>query len=207
MCSCLSQIVNYTLELPGTKAKLYYNKHVYDPHYSSSDTIIIADRLLKQMPPDVVPHTRILDVACGTGFIGIGVKKLNPQVVVEFSDISREALRICKLNAKRNGFKAKTYQGDLMLGLGSYHMVVANLPTYSAEDMKQALRGPHEAYFASMTNPLELYERLLDQAATKAAVLVCECQSKYQEKFLGLAVNGGWTLIMRTDFGFGFLAP
>lgn len=195
--------MNYLVELPrGESLKLYFNEKVYSPEYSSSDTIVIADELINRAK---IPNLTLLDVACGGGVLGLSLKKLHPEVLVDLSDVDREAVRVTKLNAKRLGLDVEVYERDLLKGAPRYDFIVANLPTFSEKDLSQELHGPLTAYFGG-TDPLNLYKKLFSQAKDKCSVLVCECQTKYQDRFLALAEEAGYKLILRTDFGFAFLA-
>ena len=192
----LGELVNYRVELPDAKElKLYYNDKVYSPEFSAVDTVVVAWQLINQAK---VPVT-VLDVACGSGVVGLSLKKLFPDIEVTLTDISPEAVRITRLNAKRNGLNISAGVADLTEGEAS--IVTANLPTFTLEDMVGAKHGPASSYFAG-SDPLELYERLF---AVQHPILVCECQSKYHRQFLSLADDAGYRLIMRSGDSFALL--
>lgn len=188
--------MSYTVELPENKElKLYYNDKVYSPEFSAIDTVVIAYQLIKRAK---VPVT-VLDVACGSGIIGLSLKKLFPQLEVTLTDISSEAVRVTRLNAKRNGLDVSAGVADLTEGSAS--IVTANLPTFTTEDMLQANHGPASSYYAG-ADPLELYERLF---AVQHPLLVCECQSKYHYQFKELADEAGYKVIMESGDSFALL--
>lgn len=189
--------MQYIVEHP-VKMKLYYNKKVYSPKYSSSDTILLVDKLIKDSGRDC----SVMDVGCGSGVIGLGVKLMNPSCDVQFADIDPEATRITELNGKRLGVDVWARTCD-MLPPGAWDIIVANLPTYTDEDLSQELHGPKTAYYAGK-DPLRLYKKLFNQAQGRTRFLVCECQEKYQEAFIKLAEREGWALVLRTDYGFAF---
>lgn len=190
--------MQYIARLPAPM-KLYYNEKVYSPEYSSIDTILVADKMIRDGGK---PNTTVLDVGCGTGMIGLGIKLLNPEAEVTLSDIDSEAVRITSLNAKRLGLDVTVHQSD-MLPTGYWEIITANLPTYADEDMSQELHGPKIAYYSK--EPLALYERLFNVSKERCKALVCECQEKYQEEFLAMAKNSGWRLALHTDFAFAFI--
>lgn len=181
--------------------KLYFSSKVYSPKFSSVETIKIVDKLIKDGKK---PDASVLDVGCGSGVIGLGVKFLNPQSNITLCDIDPEAIRITNLNAKRLGLEVWVRQSDLTPP-GYWDIIAANLPTYSDEDMNQELHGPEVAYYSK--EPLALYDTLFDQAKDKCKALVCECQAKYQEPFIKLAEEKGWVLGLRGEFGFAFFPP
>ncbi len=192
--------MQYVARLPEP-LKIYFNKKVYSPEYSSIDTILVVDKLLKDGGKQ---NATVLDVGCGSGIIGLGIKKKNPFIDATLCDISSEAIKVAKLNSKRLGLSVTAYEADLVPTVGQWDIIAANLPTYSDDDMEQELHGPESAYYAG-EYPLFLYKRLFSAARERCKALVCECQEKYQEPFLKLAKEEGWTLILSTNFAFAFL--
>lgn len=179
--------------------KIYFNDKVYSPQFSSIGTILLADKLIKDGQK---PDATVVDVGCGTGVIGLGVKKLNPFASVTLCDVDRDAVRISKLNAKRLGLQVTVLESDLLPKLGNWDIICANLPTYTDEDMSQELHGPITAYYSK--EPLGMYEKLFTQAEGRCKAVVFECQAKYQKDFLLLAKRLGWVPILNTEFSFAF---
>jgi len=183
--------------VPEIGIELFYNSKVYSPEYSSIDTIMIVDKLIKDGGD---PTISVIDVGCGTGVIGLGVKKLNPEAHVTMCDIEDEAVKVATRNAKENGLKVKVFKHSL-LPKGNYHIVTANLPTYSDEDMTQELHGPRSSYYAG--DPLSLYRELLRASRWHCKALVVECQAKYQKEFMQVVEKEGFDCVLRTEFSFG----
>lgn len=184
--------MQYIVDLGVDKLRLYYNQKVYSPEYSSLDTIFICDKLIKDGKN---PFITVMDYGCGTGLLGLGVKKLHPTIKLVLCDTDPEARRVARLNAKRNGLSVSFSEG--LTG----DIILANLPTFADEDMHLAIHGPKIAYYAK--EPLMLYENLFLTAQSKA--IVAECQKKYQEEFLKLAKKNGWKLALSTEMSFGFI--
>ena len=183
--------------------RLYYNKNVYSPEYSSVSTILLADKLIKDGKK---PDATLCDVGCGTGIVGLGVKKLNPAISLTLCDIDNSAIKVAKLNAKRLGLPAIVTQSD-MLPPGRWDIITANLPTFTQLDMPLALHGPEVAYYSGEPEePLTLYERLFNEAKGRCKALVCECQTKYQEPFLKMAESSGWKLVLSSNMAFAFIS-
>jgi len=192
--------MQYILKLPGKELKFYYNDKVYSPAHSSADTIMVAHKAVQGA------SISVLDVGCGSGILGLGLKALDPQITLYMSDISPEALRVARLNAKRLGLYADIFLADLLSPKlqghnYTYDMIIANLPTYDQQQMdKLKLYGPQTSYLGP---GLKLYEKLFGEAQCR--VLVCECQARHQTEFLELAKKLGWELILSTDTSFGFI--
>lgn len=187
---------------PGKKLKLYYSTGVYNPKFSSLGTILLADKLIKD--GDKLDAS-ILDVGCGSGFIGLGLKTLNPFSQIMLTDINAEALRLTRLNAKRLGLAVGVYKANLVPALGLWDIIVANLPTFDAKQMvEEELHGPEDAYNGA---GLHLYEELFKQATGRCKALVCEIQPKLRDSFLALAQKWGYIEILSSGDAIAFLTP
>jgi methylase of polypeptide subunit release factors len=166
----------------GSTIGIQYSKDVYDPNYSSyKDTIGLAHECIKEVNP-----TRFVDVGCGSGVIGLAIKKMHPLVDVTLCDIDKNAVKQAKRNAERLGLKVTVMQLDLMPKTQFYPVVAANLPTFDSEQMKsEPLHGPEVAYKGEDDDGLGLYRKLLDQVDT-GAFIICEVQEKHQPNFYKL---------------------
>lgn len=184
----------------GIDLKFYYNKKVYDPHYSSIEVPMVANTF-------VFGRIKLLDVATGCGITGLILKRIHPTLDVTLSDIDPEACRIAKLNSKRLGLPVTVVEADLIPDNGEkYHVITANLPTFDPEQMEnEVLHGPELAYDGG-SNPLHLYSALFKQAKDRCVVLVCEVQAKRQEAFIALAGINGWNIVERTDYAFALVS-
>ena len=74
-------------------------KKVFTPN---ATTGLLVESTLKTLKK----KSDILDLGCGTGYVGLSVaKKTKLKNRYYFSDISKEAISLCKRNAKRNKIK------------------------------------------------------------------------------------------------------
>ncbi|WP_395750981.1 peptide chain release factor N(5)-glutamine methyltransferase [Prosthecobacter sp.] len=72
---------------------------------------------------------RVLDMATGSGCIGISLAKEWPLSEVVLADISEDALDLARLNASRLSANVKLLRSDLFEKItGSFDVIVANLP-------------------------------------------------------------------------------
>lgn len=195
--------MNYTLDLPeGEKLKLYYDDRVYSPKFSAVDTIVVADRLIKESKGQI---KTVHDVGCGSGVLGLAIKKLNPKIKVSMSDVSDDAIKVATKNRDKLELDVKVSKSNLLKGVLKRDMVVANLPTFDDKQMAtEKLHGPKQAYYGG-EEPLYLYTKLFKQVRGRAMVLVCECQEERQQELLVLAGMNGLELILRTDYAFAFM--
>jgi release factor glutamine methyltransferase len=75
------------------------------------ETEILVSKIVETMPGTPL---EVWDICCGSGCIGIALKKARPQWKVTLSDISEEALKIARENAIKNGVDVTFLQGDLL---------------------------------------------------------------------------------------------
>jgi release factor glutamine methyltransferase len=73
-------------------------------------------------------------VCCGSGCIGIALKKKFPHLEVHLSDISEEALTVAKENALKNQVDVTFHQGDLLAPFkGQMADIILCNPPYVSE--------------------------------------------------------------------------
>ncbi|VVT42898.1 Release factor glutamine methyltransferase [Chlamydia avium] len=76
------------------------------------ETELLAEKIIQYLK--VRPQiTRFYDVCCGSGCLGLAVKKYCPSVEVILSDICPKAVEIARLNAERNHLSVEILIGDL----------------------------------------------------------------------------------------------
>ena len=112
---------------------------------------------------------RIADIGSGCGIIAVSLALRLPSVLVTASDISIEALRLTRENARRHGVSTRVHcvQSDLLTGLHRFDLICANLPYISTDELNTlsisryepglALDGGHDG--------LSIIRRFLSSAA------------------------------------------
>lgn len=78
------------------------------------ETEILVSMVIKVLEKEDLACKTFWDICCGSGCIGIAIKKQFPQLNVKLLDICPRALRIAHDNAKRNGVDLELIEGDLL---------------------------------------------------------------------------------------------
>lgn len=121
------------------------------------------------------PRLRIADVGTGSGCIAVALAHELPHAEIFATDISGDALEVAHRNASRHSVAQQLHfiQTDLLADLldkpGWFDVVVSNPPYVArneAAELQREVREhePAAALFGGPTG-IELYERLIDQAA------------------------------------------
>lgn len=130
------------------------------------ETEILIDKITKSLENESLENKELWDICCGSGCIGISLGKKFPQLKVELSDISTDALALAKINSDLNEVSALFYQGDLLQPFAGRKadLIVCN-PPYVAEkeypllDKEVREYEPRSALVSGPTG-LEFYQKL-----------------------------------------------
>ena len=132
---------------------------------------IILDRFAEGQPP-----SRVVDVGCGSGVIGLSLGLEWQDSNVFLVDISSQALALAEENAKRHIESHKRFQfieADLLDGIsGPFDLVVANLPyisTSELSDLEPELQYDPQLALEGGEKGIEIVERLIRQLPGKIA--------------------------------------
>ena len=150
-------------------------------------------------------NPRILDVGTGSGCVAASLALELPEAHVAACDVSEEALKVAKENAKTLGAKIKFVKSDLMNDIsGDYDVVVANLP-YVDEDWdwidREALsKEPAIALYAE-DGGLALIKKLINQVAKREVkYLILEADPCQHERIITYAANNNYSLFETRGF-------
>jgi ribosomal protein L3 glutamine methyltransferase len=145
----------------------------------------IAELIEQRFEPWLEPEkvSRVLDMCTGSGCIAIACAAAFPTALVDASDISRDALDVCRENIEKYGLEqqVRALCGD---GLGAvegrYDLIVSNPPYVDATDMASLpaeYRHEPSLALASGDDGLDFTRKLLAGAAehlTPEGILVVE---------------------------------
>lgn len=130
------------------------------------ETEILVDKIAKELATHSLSDKVLWDVCCGSGCIGIALKKRFPELQVCLSDISAPALGVARENARNNAVDVEFIEGDLLVPFKGRNadFIVCN-PPYIADCELATLDGevrdhePRLALIGGKTG-LEFYQRL-----------------------------------------------
>lgn len=130
------------------------------------ETEVLVDKIVQALKTQDLTGKILWDLCCGSGCIGIALKKQFPTLSVCLSDVSAEALALAADNAARNQVEVTCLQGDLLAPFQGKkaHVVVCN-PPYIAESEYLTLEKEVHAYEPKLAlvggaTGVEFYERL-----------------------------------------------
>ncbi len=155
------QYIHGQVEFYGCRIKV--NSSVLIPR---QETEIFVDKIVQELKKRDLQNQALWDVCCGSGCIGIAVKKKFPQLQVYLSDLSQEALKVAEENARLNQVQVSLIKGDLLAPFqGSRaHYFICNPPYISQKeylelDAEVLGQEPKEALLSGESG-LEFYQRL-----------------------------------------------
>ncbi len=138
------------------------NKHVLSPRH---ETEWIVNKFVNKYQDK--PSMRIYDLGCGSGVIGITIKKYCPQHTIVCVDKSKKAVNLTIKNADINNVEIATVKSDMLSFISQNNkpdLIISNPPYISKSDAydKQMLKHePKKALYASK-NGLFYYFKILD---------------------------------------------
>jgi release factor glutamine methyltransferase len=130
------------------------------------ETEILLDHVVKELKGQDLTSKKAWDLCCGSGCLGIGLKKALSELEVTLSDLSAEALAIAQKNSELNQVEVSFKQGDLLFPFKGekVDVVMCNPPYISEADFQKLdphvrLHEPRMALVGGYTG-LEFYVRL-----------------------------------------------
>ncbi len=113
---------------------------------------------------------KLLDLACGSGAIGISLKLEESDLDVSISDISADALKVAKLNADQLNASVNVYESDMLdvmiTSNQKYDVIVCNPPyILNNESLQNSVKDfePHLALFGGVDG-LDFYRQVLNES-------------------------------------------
>ncbi|WP_242085104.1 peptide chain release factor N(5)-glutamine methyltransferase [Aestuariivivens sediminis] len=150
------------------------NKHTLIPRPETEELVAwIVDCypelvLSKRQDNSKATTLKILDIGTGSGCIAVSLAKYLPQTKVFALDVSEEALKVAKANAKFNNVEVFFFKEDILKQEHSdleFDIIVSN-PPYVREKEMQLMKPnvlnnePHLALFVKNEDPLLFYHAI-----------------------------------------------
>lgn len=103
------------------------------------ETEIMVDLIVQKLKKDDLSNKILWDIGCGSGCIGIALKKKYPALHVVMSDICPKALEIAKINCLKNQVDIELIQGDLLIPFEGKKAdyIVSNPPYISEKEFEE----------------------------------------------------------------------
>ncbi len=120
------------------KLQFYVDENVLIPQPDTETLVEKGIELIKKKNMQG-KNIDVLDLCTGSGAIGISIKKYLPNINIYASDISEKALRIAKINAKKNNVEIKFINSDMFSKLGNlkFDLIISNPPYIEKEELKK----------------------------------------------------------------------
>ena len=171
----IQKIIGY-IEMANVKIKV--NKKVLIPRYETEELILLAIQLIKEKGK----YHNILDLCCGSGFIGIALKKAFPSLNILQSDISNAAIKQTLINLKINNLKNNVIKSNMFHNIyQKFDVIISNPPYLLKNDKKNTTKSvlkyePQKALFAQEEGMFFYYqiEKNLSKYLNKNGLIILE---------------------------------
>ncbi|MDO5155384.1 MAG: peptide chain release factor N(5)-glutamine methyltransferase [Eubacteriales bacterium] len=186
----------------------YVNENVLIPRNDTEILVETANELLDAMQADNT-KIRVLDLCCGSGCIGISLKKYHKDIALVLSDYSEKALEVTKKNLELLQVEAETLHGDLFEPfVGKANLIVSN-PPYIESEVIGTLMPEVREYEPMMAldggaDGLDFYKRIIDEAPMyleNCGYLVFEIGCNQAKEVMHLMTERGFSNVqVRQDY-------
>ena len=138
------------------------NKNVLIPRFETEELVENTIKIIKEMFDYSI---NIIDLGCGSGCIGLSLKKKLDNVNVTLLDISDKALEVAKENANNLNCDVEFIQSDMWNNVNNKYDVVISNPPYikNDEEIEDLVYNnePHLALFGGVDG-LDYYHKIKD---------------------------------------------
>ena len=160
----------------------YVDKNVLIPRQETEQLVIETKKLIEEIFGD--KQILIADVCAGSGAIGLSLKSMLPNNQYFLTDISKEAVRVCKINAEKLslGQNVSFLQGDMLKPLVDkglkVNVIVCNPPYIEDETAIDERTYKQEPHLALIAKPNTLYYEEVFKNAK--AILNSQCLMSFE---------------------------
>lgn len=172
------------------------------------ETEVMAHTVIQYMKPFLEEKIAVLDLCCGSGCLGLAIKKHCPNASVMLVDLSPDALAVAGQNAKNNQLEANLIQSDLLKETnGPFDVVVCN-PPYISQDAYEKLDKSVKDWEPKMAlcggiRGTEFYEKLcleLPRVLSNKAKIFFEIGYDQADALLKIFSGDSFETVIRNDW-------
>ncbi len=156
-------------------------------------TELLVHKLIKYIKDENLEKSRMADICCGSGCIGIALKKAYPESNITLIDKSPEALSLAKENAILNNVDLKFLESDILNNeIDEKYSIVVSNPPYVRLDEEVSNNTKYEPAMALYPGEDELlfYKRILKicrEHVTENFIIAFEIGALQGERIVNLA--------------------
>lgn len=107
------------------------NNNVLIPRFETEELVENVINYIKYEFPEA---KNLIDLGCGSGAIGLSIKKVLPELEVTLVDISEEALEVTKENMNLLNLDCNIIKSDMWSSIEDKYDVIVSNPPYIRED-------------------------------------------------------------------------
>lgn len=185
----------------------YVNEHVLIPRPETEE---LVDWIVEDWKHE--KELAIIDIGTGSGNIPISIKLKMPDAYVFGCDLSNEALKVARINAKSFNAVVDLFEFDMAKEtsweqLKLYDVIVSN-PPYIPMEEKEIIDSnvkefePNMALFAPENDPFFFYKMIAENGKAhlkKGGVIYCEFHRDFGKETKAVFENCGYTVMLRKD--------
>ena len=126
----LLKIKKIKQKIKGHEFELYTGSGVFSKEKIDKGTLVLAENMI------IPNNSKVLDIGCGIGILGVIAAKLfNANVVM--SDINKRAAMLAKMNCKLNNTECKIYHGNLYepIKQNDFDVILSNPPQTAGKEL------------------------------------------------------------------------
>ena len=133
------------------------------------ETEMIAQEGIRWLRMRLPDNLLVLDLCCGSGCLGIAVKREVPEAAVTLTDLCEDALAIAKENAVRLKADCEILQGDLFTPVSGrkFDLIISNppyIPSSECDHLQEEVQWEPRTALDGGADGLDFYRRIAEEA-------------------------------------------